>query len=340
MRRGARHRVVGLLSVIGITAVVAICTTTGGAQQLVKVRYGLATAPPAITTVSPYFALDQGYFKAQGLDVEVVPLPGSVTVVRALLSGQVDIALTDPATAFLAYANGAPIKIISGPIEKGTDVVVATAAIKTVADLRGKNFAISDPGGQQNNQIKLLASKYGVNPNDIQFLPIGGPVPRSQALLLGRVDATSLTIAVLKPMLDAVDQGKVHVIASMATEFPDLPTSYDLTTDQNVKAHAQVLARLVLADIHGWRWAVQNPDAASQVVMKYVPGLDPSVVAHGQREISMAYGINGGVTVQSVQGAQDLLVKLGVLRATVEVNQVLAPQFISLAMGSLGYAHR
>lgn len=339
MRRGARHGLVWL-SAICIGALVALGTTAGGAQTLLKVRYGLPTAPPAITTVSPYFALDQGYFKQQGLDVQVVPLPGSVTVVRALLSGQVDIALTDPATAFLAYANGAPIKIISGPIEKGTDVVVAGAAIKTVADLRGKSFAISDPGGQQNNEIKLLAAKYGVDPSTIQFLPIGGPVPRAQALLLGRVDATSLTIAVLKPMLDAIDQGKAHVIASLGTEFPDLPTSYDLTTDQTAKTRSQMLARLVTADIHGWRWAMQNPDAASQVVMKYVPGLDPSVVARGQREISMAYGVNGGVTAASVQGAQDLLNKLGVLHGAIDPAQVLAPQFITLAMGSLGYVQR
>jgi len=337
MRRRAGHWLGWSTVVVCLGMLVSLGTTAGVAQQMIRVRYGLATAPPAITTVQPYFALEQGYFKQQGLDVQIIPLPGSVTVVRALLSGQVDVALTDPGTAFLAYSNGAPIKIISGPAEKGTDVLVASSAVKTIADLKGKRFAISDPGGQQQNEIKLIAAKYGINPDDIQYLPIGGPVPRAQALLLGRVDATSLTIAVLKPMLDAIDQGKVHVLTSMGAEFPDLPTSYDLTSDTVAKNQSQMLARLVTADIRGWRWAVQNPDAAAQIVMKDVPGLDPSVVARGQREIAMAYGINGGVTAASVQGAQELLVKLGILHGTVDVNQILAPQFITLAMGSLGF---
>ncbi|HET9000297.1 MAG TPA: ABC transporter substrate-binding protein [bacterium] len=340
MGRRTAHRLVSLAIVMWMGALAGMGTTAGAAPQLIKVRYGLPTAPPAITTVTPYFALARGFFKELGLDVEIVPLPGSVTVVRALLSRQVDVALTDPATVFLAYANGAPIKVISGPVEKGTDSLVAAGSIKSIADLHGKRFAISEPGGQQHSQVKLLAAKYGVNPDDIQFLSVGGPVPRVQALLSNRVDATTVTIAILKPVLDAIDQGSVHVLASMGDEFPDLATAYDITRDDVVKNQATILSRLVLADIRGLRWAAQNPDAATLVVAKYIPGVDPSVLVHGEREISKFYGINGGVTAASVQGAQRLLMQLGVVRSVVDANQILAPQFISLAMGSLGFVHR
>ena len=312
----------------------------GAAPLLTKVRYGLPTAPPAITTVEPYFALERDFFKHEGLDVEIDPLPGSVTVVRALLSRQVDVALTDPATVFLAYVNGAPIKIISGPVEKGTDVVVADASIRSIADLKGKRFAISEPGGQQHSQVKLLAAKYGVNPDDIQFLAIGGPVARAQALLLNRVDATSLTIVVLKPILDAIDAGKVRVLASLGEEFPDLPTAYDITRDDIIKDHPAVLSRLVRADVRGYRWAAQNPDAAAQIVAKYIQGLDPSVVGRGEREVSKFYGLNGGVSANTVEGAQRLLVQLGIIRSVIDVKQVFAPQFVTLAVGSLGIVPR
>ena len=329
-----------LLVAVILSGVLSQGTWAGAAPESGKIRYGLPTAPPTITTVGAYFALERGFFKQEGLDVEVIPLPGSVTVVRALLSRQVDIALTDPATAFLAYSNGAPIKIISGPVEKGTDALVADASVKSLTDLRGKRFGISEPGGQQHSQAKLLAAKFGVNPDEIQFLAIGGPTARAQALLLNRVDATTLTILILKPILDAIDAGKVRVLAQLGNEFPELPTAYDLTRDDLIKDKPTVLSRLVRADIRGYRWALQNPDAAGQIVVKYIPEIDPSVVVRGVKEVSKFYGVNGGVSPATVIGAQRLLVQLGILRSVIDPKDVLAPQFVALAVGALGVMPR
>ncbi|HET9000300.1 MAG TPA: ABC transporter substrate-binding protein [bacterium] len=342
MTFGLRRWIVCLIALVSSSAALSHGMPVGSAAApSTRVVYGLPTAPPGLPGgIEPYFALERGFFKQEGLDVEIVPLPGSVTVVRALLSRQVDIALTDPATVFLAYANGAPIKIISGPVERATDVVVAAGVITSVADLRGKRFGISQPGGQTHNEVKLLAAKYGVNPDDIQYLAIGGPVPRVDALLVNRVDATSLTIAVVKPVLDAIDAGKVHVIASLGDEFPDLPTAYDITRDDVIRERPAILSRLVRADIRGYRWAAQNPDAAAQIVAKYIAGLDPALAARGVREVSRYYGVNGGVSAASVAGAQRLLVQLGILRGVIDVNQIFTPQFVTLALGSLGVMPR
>lgn len=340
MTHGGR-RWVGWLLLLLAGAVASFGAPVGAAVPSNRILYGLPTAPPAFPGgIEPYYALEQGFFKQEGLDVQIVPLPGAVTVVRALLSNQVDVALTDPATVFLAYVNGAPIKIISGPVEKGTDVLVAATSIKSIPDLRGKRFAISQPGGQTHNEVRLLATKYGVNPDDIQYVAIGGPAARVDALLLNRVDATSLTIATVKPVLDAIDAGKVHVVVSMGDEFPDLPTAYDITRDDVIRSRPTILSRLVRADIRGYRWAVQNPAAAAQIVVKYIPGLDPGLAARGVREVSRYYGVNGGVTPASVEGAERLLVQLGILRGQVDVNQILASQFVTLAMGSLGVVSR
>ena len=86
---------------------------------LTTVKYGLPTQPPAITTVGVYFGIENGYFKDEGLDVQVTPYNGAVTAVRALLSRDADVVLTGGDTSFLAQANGAPIKIISSPVVQG-----------------------------------------------------------------------------------------------------------------------------------------------------------------------------------------------------------------------------
>jgi NitT/TauT family transport system substrate-binding protein len=319
-----------------LLAAVLVGTPAGAAPQLVKVKYGLPTSPPVITTAGAYFALEQGFFRQEGLDVEIVPYPGSVTVVRALLSRQVDIALTDPATTFLAYVNGAPLKIIAGAVEKGTDVVVAASGIGSIADLKGKRFGISDPGGQGHSQARLLAAKHGLNPDDIQYLAIGGPVARAQALLLNRVDATSMTILILKPILEAIDAGRVKVLTSLGDEFPDLPTAYDITRDDMIRERPLIFTRFLRAEIRGYRWAQQNPDAAAQVAGKYIREVEPAVMVRGIREISKLYGVNGGVSAATVEGAQRLLVQLGIIRRVIDAPEVLATQFVDQAVRTVG----
>src|SRR5690348_4033462 len=88
------------------------------------IKYGLPTSSPAITTVGVWFALDNGYFKDAGLDVQVTPYNGSVTAIRALLSREADVVETGGDTTFLARASGAPVKIIDSPVDRGTDSVV------------------------------------------------------------------------------------------------------------------------------------------------------------------------------------------------------------------------
>src|SRR5919199_4641332 len=172
------------------TAAPAGTTAPAAGAALTKVRYGLPTAPPAITTVGVYFALDNGYFKDEGLDVEVTPYNGAVTAVRALLSRDAEIVMTGGDTAFLAQANGAPIKIISSPVSKGTDSVVADKSVEGFKDLAGKQYAIANPGDTSHVTAKLLADRNGISQDSIEFVAIGGAAPRPRALLGGKVQAS------------------------------------------------------------------------------------------------------------------------------------------------------
>lgn len=335
MRKGS-SAVILLLVASLLWGGVLLGLPAGAAPQLTKVRYGLPTSPPVITTAGAYFALERGFFRQEGLDVEIIPYPGSVTVVRALLSRQVEIALTDPATTFLAHVNGAPIKIIAGAVEKGTDVVVAASGINSIADLKGKRFGISDPGGQGHSQARLLAAKHGLNPDDVQYLAIGGPVARAQALLVNRVDATSMTILILKPILEAIDAGKVKVLTALGDEFPDLPTAYDITRDDMIKERPLIFTRFLRAEIRGYRWAQQNPEAAAQILAKYIQEVEPAIMTRGVSAISKLYGVNGGVSASTVEGAQRLLVQLGIIRRVIEPQEVLATQFVDQAVRTVG----
>jgi NitT/TauT family transport system substrate-binding protein len=311
-------------------------------STLTKLRYGLPTAPPAITTVGAYFALENGFFRDEGLDVEIIAYPGATTATRALLSRDAEIVMTGGDTAYLSHANGAPIKVISSPVDKGTDSVVAAKSVGSLRDLGGKRWAIATPNDTSHVAAKILAERNGVDPNSIEFLPVGGPADRARALIAGRVDASSMTILILQPVLEAVDKGDVKVLTTLAREFPDLPLAYNITRDDMVKDQGQVLTRFLKAELKGYRWARQNPEPAADIAMKYIREVERSLMVRGMKGLMEldVYGLDGGVTRERIEQTQKTLVERGALRSAIKVEDVFDGRFVEAAVKELGTAQK
>ena len=309
-------------------------------QTLVKVNYGLPTATAFITTVGAYFALDNGFFQQQGLDVTITPYAGSPTATRALLSGDAQIIETGGDSAFLAYGSGAPIKIVYSPVDGQTGVIIANSQYSSLKDLAGKRFAISQPKDSVQEISSIELQKAGVDPNSMQWVPIGSPADRVTALLAGQVDATSATILVLKPVLDAIDAGQIKVLAEDAKEVPNVPLAYDITTDQYIKDHADVVQKFITAEMQGYRWAAENPAQAAAIAVKYIKNTPQDLLTRGMQGMAQlgVWGLDGGFKLDQIQATQDQLQKLGTIKTTVKPEDVADPSFIEKANQDLGPA--
>ena len=308
------------------------------AGGVATIKYGLPTSSPAITTVGVWFALDNGYFKDAGLDVQVTPYNGSVTAIRALLSRDADVVETGGDTTFLARASGAPVKIIDSPVDRGTDSVVVNKSIGSFKDLAGKSYAIANPNDTTHVAAKILAAKAGIDPNKINFVAIGGPADRAKALIANKVDGTSLTTLGVQPILDAIDKGDVKVLTTLAKEFPDLPLAYDITRDDLVTSQATTLQKFVTAEIKGYRWAQQNPDKAAVIAGKYIKEMDPQLLARGMKGMVDlgVWGLDGGFTLDGLNRTQKLLTDQGTVKQQVKPEEIATTQFIDGANKELG----
>jgi NitT/TauT family transport system substrate-binding protein len=306
------------------------------------VRYGLPTSPPTLDTVGVYYAIDNNFFKDEGLDVQVTPFAGGTTAIRALLSREMDIIETDPSSALLANLSGAPTKVISSPYQKPLDVIIAAKSVGSLKDLEGKSYAISAPNSQSHLLAKIVASKNGVDPDKINFVAVGSPADRGRAVVGGRVDATSMTIAISKPILDAVDAGDIRVLGSIGDQVPDLPDAYDISRDDMVRDHPDVLARFVKAELRGLRWAQQNPEAAASLAEKHIPEVPHDLMTRGMQSMVDlgTYGLDGGFTMDEIDKTQKLLVDLGVLSRLGKAEDLATSQFIDEAVKALGPTKR
>jgi NitT/TauT family transport system substrate-binding protein len=311
--------------------------TDSPAPELTKVRYGLPTSPPAITTVGAYFALENNFFEEEGLDVEIVAFPGSTTATRALLSGDADIVMTGGDTAYLAWQNGAPIKIISSPVAKGTDVLIANAPISSVEELGGKRFAISDPGSTAEILGRIIIERAGVDPDSLQYVSIGSPPDRVRAMLADQVDLTAATILILEPVLEAIEAGEVNVLTSFAEEFPDIPLAYNITTDNMIRDNRDLLVRFLRAEIRGYMWAMENPEEAAAIAAANIPESDPELLVQGMEGIVEldVYGLDGGIAGDQITKSMEALQQTGRLRQVSDPADVSDPSIVEEAVSGL-----
>jgi ABC-type nitrate/sulfonate/bicarbonate transport system substrate-binding protein len=142
----------------------------------------------------PYWlALDAGYFREQGLDVQTVVMQGSILGMQSLVAGDVQFVLSAPTPPTIGAVLQEPDVTILGSIGNRLQYVWE-GNVRTPAELRGKRLAISRPGDSSHDlQVKAL-HKFGLSENDVQWVNVGGIPERLAALISGQVDATLITV--------------------------------------------------------------------------------------------------------------------------------------------------
>lgn len=216
-------------------------------------------------------------------------------------------------------------------------MLIARSEIQSIQDLAGRRYAISDPGSTGEVLGKVLLERNGVDPDTVQFVGLGSPADRVRAMLANQVDATAATILILEPVLEAIEKGEMRVLTSFAEQFPDIPLSYNITTDAMISERPDVLVRFLRAELRGYRWAQENPEAAAAIAAEFIQETSLELLEQGMRGMSElgVYGLDGGITVDGIARTQQALVELGQLRATSEPTDVANFDLIRQAVESL-----
>jgi NitT/TauT family transport system substrate-binding protein len=163
-----------------------------------------------------FMAMEKGFFKAEGLELETVPMAGGAVIVQGVTSGDLQIGWTNVISLYQAHVEGFDFKLIAGGATnvKGTNETHAIEVLKTspivrAKDLEGKTIAVNT----LNNIVHLMAmawlDKNGANSSKVKFVEI--PFPQMEAALsAGKVDA----ISVQEPFVTAaVEKGGARVLA-------------------------------------------------------------------------------------------------------------------------------
>ena len=181
-------------------AAAAIALLSGGcagqhvsAPQVEKHDLTVAAVPVA-DSAALYIAAQRGFFRAEGLNVKIVPAVSGATAIAGQLSGKYDVVLGNYVSYILADARGGRFRILAPGSAEGPEdsvlLVPPRSPIQSVADLKGKTIGVNALGNIGTLLITsvLAGNAMGVTGDHIHFKAV--PFPEmTHALLTGQIDA-------------------------------------------------------------------------------------------------------------------------------------------------------
>lgn len=179
------------------SAATTAAASAAGTAAVTKVPPGSKVTAATVSTswtvrVVPQVATVKGYWKEQGLAVDIPTVGPGNTHMAAWIGGSIDFSLninTDNVTR--ANAAGEKLYAVAGSSNRINYVLYSAANIKTWADLKGKTVATDTPQSSVEYLVRDLTAKHGLTPGkDFEFVTIAGTVTeREQAVIGGAVGA-------------------------------------------------------------------------------------------------------------------------------------------------------
>ena len=187
--------------------------------RLEKTRILIAAADKATFYGLPLTIAEQlGFFKAEGLEVEVVDFAGGDQAVQAVSSGAADvvsgafertISLQLKGQKFQAFVLQGRAPAISMGVALKT-----MPNYKTAWDLKGKRIGISETGAPSHLMANLILSRAGLTSGDVSFVPVGTASGALLAWRSGQIDA----ISNVDPVMTMLEQkSDIRLIADTRT---------------------------------------------------------------------------------------------------------------------------
>ena len=197
------------LVLVMFAAACAVFATSGAhAQTIEKSKLAIGVGGKPLFYYLPLtIAERQGYFKAEGLDVEILDFPGGARALQALLGGSVDVVSGAYEHTISQQAKGQNIEalVLQG---KYAGIVLGmtkakAAQYKSPKDLKGMKIGVTAPGSSTNMFVNVLLARDGLKPDDVAIIGVGATAGAVAIMKRGEIDA----ISNLDPVISQLEVG-------------------------------------------------------------------------------------------------------------------------------------
>lgn len=326
-----------------IAALVALLLVGGSAAAPAAEKVKVTLPAAAVTFASLYHAKAAGYFDQEGLDVEVVTVPGGGSL-QALIARDAQVCLTPGTYQTQAYEKGQPLLatatilnrnainlVMHKDVAKERGVTEKSPLADKIKALKGLKVSGTAVGSFSYQMMLYYLLKPGIDPQkDVQMIGIGAGPPMVLALEQRKIDA----FATGTPIPDAaVARGfGLMVVDNAAGEDPDFSEfmmNAVLVHPDYLKSNGETIRKFNRALHKASNWLLDNPAEAGVASMKQFLGrLDDKVILDGLQKTRLGIPRTPRITERAVALTQDFMLKIGAIRNRIPYDKLVTHEYL------------
>jgi NitT/TauT family transport system substrate-binding protein len=216
-----------------------------------------------------FVALDKGYYKAEGLDVDLAQGSGAQTVLKLLAAGNEKFGYGPAVSAAQAISRGLPVKVVALYQTKAPMGVISfpDVPLKTPKDLEGKRLAIS-VGETFGDMLAPFCRINNVDIGKIQKIQMDASA-RTAQFLTHKIDIMSVYLSNELPQLEKRANVKFNVLKVSDFGLNLLGASV-IVGNAFAEQNSDVVKKLLRATNKGYQDAMAHPEDAAKIMAKYM----------------------------------------------------------------------
>ncbi len=324
------------VTVLAPLLIAALCAAPGAVEaQAIKVKMGTSLSPPSSDVLTPYVAVERGFFSKYGLDVQVIEFRGGAIHMKALLAGEVDVSIIGATDSIVSASKGAKIRLwmVPHPVVP-FHLVARRDAAATVQALVGKNVAVSGIGTISYHIPRIVLERSGVDPDKVKYVAVGSPADRFKALLAGKVDATLVTNTEAAKL---VQYPQIIDLLQVSKVVPEIPYEFAMAKEDYIERNPETFHKLTRAVLEASRWIAANRAGTVEIGTKVLKEEPPEILGRAY-DLADArhWGVNGDISEAAYNYTVDFLLKVGYLKDPVPFEKLFDRRFLDRALKELG----
>jgi NitT/TauT family transport system substrate-binding protein len=258
----------------------------------------------------------KGYFKDEGLEVEIPDFPGGAKALQALVGGSADLVSGAYEHTINMAAKHQPIEAVVLQLKYNAIELLMpnerAAKYRDGRDLKGLKIGVTAPGSSTNMFVDLLLVKAGLKPTDVSIVGVGAGAGAVAAMEKGEIDA----LANLDPVITRLEAtGKFKSVVDTRTEQgmeqvygKEYMAAVIYTTDEFVKKYPNTVQAVVNAMVRADKWIAK---ASPQEIVDLMPDTfkagDPALYKQGLEKNLAGYSKDGLMSLAAARNVYKVL---------------------------------
>jgi NitT/TauT family transport system substrate-binding protein len=240
--------------------------------QLERMNIGYSAQAGAFAPI--WITKDAGIFRKNGLDVNLIFIPGGPTAAAAMLAGEVQAAAMAGPAVVASNLGGTDLVMIAGMVNTFAFQIITVKNITSAQQLKGKKVGVNRFGTAPDIAARYALQRMGISPSEVTILQLGEQSTRLLAMKAGQLEAA----VVLPPITTMAQREGMNVLMDMSELGAEFQITGLASSQSFIAKNRPSALRLMRAFVDGIHFYKTRKKESMAIIAKYMRTNDMEAV--------------------------------------------------------------